>query len=163
MSYSTNGSVVFPNSSSAPTFTSTTVSYANATVATTSLIATGYSQTNVINTGSIYSLSAYSNLSANAITVTDGKNTLLSITRDGDVVWSGKLSRGVDQFVKLIENHIDFKSSTVSMRKRTYTRAMRSILHRISDLQDKQQIIQALETMIENRECYDLENILSDE
>jgi hypothetical protein len=163
MSYSTNSSVVVPNSSGAPTFTSTTVSYANATVATTSLITTGYSQTNVINTGSIYSLSTHSNLSANAITVTDGKNTLLSITRDGEVTWSGKLSLGVDQFIKLIENHIDSKSSTASMRRRTYTRAMRSILHRINKLQDKQQIIQALEAMIENRECHDLEHILNDE
>jgi len=163
MSYSSKCGVVFPANSTPTTYTSTTVSYANATVSTTSLIANGFNQTNVINTGPYTSLSTHCTLSSNAITITDGKNTLLSITRDGDVIWTGKLSQGTDQFIKLIEHHIDFKSSSISMRRRTYTRAMRSILHRIQRLEDKQQIIQALETMIENRECHDLEHILNDE
>lgn len=86
-----------------------------------------------------------------ALTFTTSTNdAVLTITKDGDVVWGGKPSKAADVLEQTLCNMIDGKAASASMRQRTYMRACRSLLARVRTM-TKEEFIAHLEESIANR------------
>lgn len=85
-----------------------------------------------------------------AITFTNQNKTVLTITNDGDVIWSGKPSQAADVLEQTFSNMIDSKAASASMRQRTYMRACQSLLAKARSM-TKEEFIAHLEESIANR------------
>ena len=98
-----------------------------------------------------FSVSLPSSANANTMTIIQNGKNVLNITADGEVVWMGKPSQAADHFVRMLENVIDSRVATASMRQRTYLRACRSILARARSM-STEELIAFLEGSVQNRE-----------
>jgi hypothetical protein len=85
-----------------------------------------------------------------AISFTDQDRAVLTITKDGDVVWGGKPSKAADVLEQTLGNMIDGKAASASMRQRTYMRACQSLLSKARNM-TKEEFIAHLEESIANR------------
>ena len=92
----------------------------------------------------------------------DGK-TVLVITKEGDVKWSGKPSQAAEHLKNVFVNLIDTKIAEPVYRQRTYARACRSILHQVKSLNSREEIIDYLIDMADRRDGIILEKLLSQE
>jgi hypothetical protein len=86
-----------------------------------------------------------------ALTFTTSTNdAVLTITKDGDVIWGGKPSKAADVLEQTLGNMIDGKAASASMRQRTYMRACQSLLAKARNM-TKEEFIVHLEESISNR------------
>lgn len=80
----------------------------------------------------------------------DGDNEIMRITKEGDIEWYGKPSTAAKVLIDVLGNAIDSKAASAGMRQRTYTRACRSILNKAKSM-SRDDLIAFLEESVQNR------------